>query len=118
MTHSCKNGHPLHVWVAAYVTVDDIYIANIDKQRYAIDVYCENDCPDDQIDPNVRRRVSAIALGAIDPHLPNTVAVRHCRSCGCTEPHVCEDGCTWAEPDLCSRCTANSVATCAGSTAA
>lgn len=27
-----------------------------------------------------------------------------CRICGCTDDKPCEGGCTWSEPDLCSRC--------------
>lgn len=27
-----------------------------------------------------------------------------CRVCGCTEAEGCEDGCSWVENDLCSRC--------------
>ena len=29
-----------------------------------------------------------------------------CRICGCTENHGCRPACSWAEPDLCSRCVA------------
>lgn len=28
-----------------------------------------------------------------------------CRVCGCTDERACPGGCTWVEPDLCSRCT-------------
>lgn len=28
-----------------------------------------------------------------------------CRACGCTENNACDGGCTWAEEDLCSRCS-------------
>jgi hypothetical protein len=27
-----------------------------------------------------------------------------CRGCGCTEENACAGGCSWVEPDLCSRC--------------
>jgi hypothetical protein len=27
-----------------------------------------------------------------------------CRVCGCTDDNACEDGCSWAEKDLCSSC--------------
>lgn len=27
-----------------------------------------------------------------------------CRVCGCWELQACADGCSWVEPDLCSRC--------------
>jgi hypothetical protein len=27
-----------------------------------------------------------------------------CRECGCTENAACVGGCSWAAPDLCSRC--------------
>jgi hypothetical protein len=27
-----------------------------------------------------------------------------CRVCGCTDDRACPGGCSWAEPDLCSRC--------------
>jgi len=27
-----------------------------------------------------------------------------CRVCGCTEDNACPGGCSWVEPDLCSRC--------------
>lgn len=27
-----------------------------------------------------------------------------CRGCGCTDMEGCIEGCTWAEPDLCSMC--------------
>lgn len=27
-----------------------------------------------------------------------------CRVCGCSEFNACPGGCTWATPDLCSRC--------------
>ena len=29
-----------------------------------------------------------------------------CRVCGCTDDQACEGGCSWAEPDLCSKCAA------------
>jgi len=29
-----------------------------------------------------------------------------CRRCGCTEDKACEGGCSWAYPDVCSRCAA------------
>jgi ParB/RepB/Spo0J family partition protein len=31
-------------------------------------------------------------------------AVPTCGVCGCTDEYACEGGCTWIEPDLCSRC--------------
>jgi len=27
-----------------------------------------------------------------------------CRVCGCWELQACEGGCSWVEPDLCSKC--------------
>jgi hypothetical protein len=27
-----------------------------------------------------------------------------CRACGCTENDACDEGCGWAEPDLCTVC--------------
>lgn len=27
-----------------------------------------------------------------------------CRRCGCTDNAACEEGCSWEELDLCSRC--------------
>ena len=30
-----------------------------------------------------------------------------CRVCGCIDDQACEGGCTWVEPDLCSKCAAN-----------
>lgn len=32
------------------------------------------------------------------------LGVRHCRRCGCTEDYACAAGCSWAKPDICSRC--------------
>jgi hypothetical protein len=32
------------------------------------------------------------------------VMVRMCKICGCTNAHACPAGCSWVEPDLCSRC--------------
>lgn len=32
-----------------------------------------------------------------------------CRSCGCTNDHACWPTCTWAEPDLCSHCSDQSL---------
>jgi hypothetical protein len=29
-----------------------------------------------------------------------------CRVCGCTEDNACPGGCSWAGPELCSRCAA------------
>lgn len=29
-----------------------------------------------------------------------------CRRCGCVEDRACEGGCSWAGPDVCSRCAA------------
>ena len=34
----------------------------------------------------------------------DAVAVAVCRGCGCTDERGCEEGCSWAEPDLCSSC--------------
>jgi hypothetical protein len=34
----------------------------------------------------------------------NPAAPRRCRDCGCTDDLACPGGCTWVEPDLCSRC--------------
>lgn len=36
--------------------------------------------------------------------------MRACRSCGCTDEHACSDGCSWAEPDLCSSCQVAALA--------
>ena len=30
--------------------------------------------------------------------------VATCRECGCTDAKACKGGCSWVEPDLCSRC--------------
>lgn len=30
--------------------------------------------------------------------------VSRCRSCACSDTNACPGGCTWVEPDLCSRC--------------
>jgi len=30
--------------------------------------------------------------------------LRHCRICGCSDDDPCDDGCTWAEGNLCSAC--------------
>jgi hypothetical protein len=29
---------------------------------------------------------------------------RECRVCGCTNARACPGGCSWIEPDLCSKC--------------
>jgi len=34
----------------------------------------------------------------------NVMATEKCSVCGCTEDRACENGCTWAEPGLCSKC--------------
>jgi hypothetical protein len=36
--------------------------------------------------------------------------VRTCRVCGCTDDHACEGGCWWVDADLCSACSAPTVA--------
>jgi len=33
-----------------------------------------------------------------------------CRACGCTDERACSEGCSWAEPDLCSSCAAKALA--------
>ncbi len=43
---------------------------------------------------HVARRYRATVLG-----------LRACRACGCTDDWACDEGCSWAEPDLCSGCT-------------
>ena len=35
---------------------------------------------------------------------PPGAAGRSCRVCGCTDERPCPGGCSWVEPDLCSRC--------------
>jgi hypothetical protein len=67
----------------------------------------------------LRRSVHAfheglIRLGAVIPDArawpegPDLAAlgIRACRHCGCTDASACEGGCSWVEPDLCSRCEA------------
>lgn len=34
--------------------------------------------------------------------------VQRCRVCGCTDDQACPGGCSWVEPDLCSRCAPES----------
>jgi hypothetical protein len=41
----------------------------------------------------IERRAADVAAG-----LP------FCRTCGCTQNAACIGGCSWATPDLCSRC--------------
>lgn len=51
-----------------------------------------------------RRGVQGAALLA--SVVDETVQVRACRICACTEAEACEGGCDWAEADLCTRCQA------------
>lgn len=46
----------------------------------------------------------AFAAGAL-PDL-EALGIRTCRDCGCTERCACPGGCAWAEPDLCTSCSA------------
>lgn len=60
--------------------------------------------------------VSATPETPPEHHIPETqlpAARKHyaeltgqvpCRTCGCTQDWVCDDGCWWVEPDLCSTC--------------
>ncbi len=55
------------------------------------------------IDPEALRTEDAVALaGAVDHLVP--VTGRACIACGCTDAFGCEDGCSWAGPDICSLC--------------
>jgi hypothetical protein len=53
-----------------------------------------------------------LSAGAPDvteyPDGPDLAAlgIRYCRECGCTDHSACAEGCSWAEADLCSCCTA------------
>lgn len=58
-------------------------------------------------------RSAAAALDDLLPFLDDpfidgpdleAVGIRSCRGCGCTDDSACEGGCSWTEPDLCSRC--------------
>jgi hypothetical protein len=35
--------------------------------------------------------------------------IRYCRVCGCTDDYACDEGCEWAEEDLCSACVAKAA---------
>jgi hypothetical protein len=41
-----------------------------------------------------------LCLIGSEPNSPE----RRCRVCGCTDDRACEEGCSWVEADLCSRC--------------
>ncbi len=43
---------------------------------------------------------------AVDLAVPDlrVFGVRQCRECGCTDQFGCDEGCGWAEQDLCTSC--------------
>lgn len=40
----------------------------------------------------------------ISVQVQGTCEIPQCRVCGCLELAACSGGCSWVEPDLCSRC--------------
>ena len=60
--------------------------------------------------------IEAFAPGFLDPEklpLPPVDGER-CWICGCTDDHACEEGCSWIDGDLCSRCVLLAKTTLAG----
>lgn len=55
-------------------------------------------------------RAAEIVIGTIRDHLNDerpaktSCAINRCRVCGCTDDNACPGGCSWVEPDLCSKC--------------
>jgi hypothetical protein len=56
-----------------------------------------------------RRRLQRVRVQTIGTVAKNIVLVRTCRNCGCCEDRACKGGCSWVEPDLCSKCRLGAV---------
>lgn len=41
---------------------------------------------------------------SFDDWIEERAGMPSCRACGCTEDDPCDEGCEWAEADLCSAC--------------
>jgi hypothetical protein len=51
----------------------------------------------------LQEHIPALADDALPIPIPSKLGAV-CRSCGCSYYDPCEDGCGWAEPDLCTAC--------------
>lgn len=54
-------------------------------------------------DAELAKQVEALTGHSLFPQ-PKATANQKCRVCGCTEMRACPGGCSWAAPNLCSRC--------------
>lgn len=53
----------------------------------------------------LRRERAAVRLRDIYRSRLEELDGTSCRACGCTENNACPGGCSWAEEDLCSKCS-------------
>jgi len=57
-----------------------------------------------KLHPPAKPKKDPKANGQVLEGKPDGAKVPTCRECGCTEHHACVGGCSWVQPDLCSRC--------------